>query len=68
MGGDPIPEGYSKYISTLAITDGSHTLKRTIELVDLMIASGLIGQAKGAPPALCITRTGRRALEALEAR
>ena len=46
--------------------DDGWPLKRTVELVDALLDGGLLAQTVGPRPTLALTRSGFRALEALE--
>ena len=52
-------------LATYAVAAGN-TIRETVELIDALIAGGLITQTAGQRPTLVLTRPGFRALEALE--
>ena len=68
VGGYPVPVEDDLQAARLApyAIEVSWPLKETVELVDAMIAGGLMAKSVGTRPTLVLTRAGHRALDALE--
>lgn len=69
VSGYPVRSGEDELPAHLApyAVDMGWPLRDTVELLDALLKGGLMAQTIGARPALVLTRSGHRALDALEA-